>query len=518
MPRGGRVRRAIVGLGLALASGIVAPGGTLPAAPAPRAKVVYNKGRSFRIPFNVEDEDRPRIREVQLYVSEDQGLSWRPAGVTAPDQPSFPFRAGRDAEFWFAVRTRDIKGRLFPGSDATVEPSLRVVVDTTAPSLVVEPLPRRGSLAAIRWEVQDEHLDLASLVVEYQVQGSDAWRQVPLARALIGAAKWDAGTAEPVRVRVGVEDKARNRQQDERTLPGGDATAADLTGSDPPDPAAPPPITPISTRPTPVPFRREREDLGDPFAETPPDASPAPASSPFPATPPPEPPPAPQEGGQTLLVGSPRFPLQYAVDDAGPAGAAVVELWATHDGGRSWNRLGQDPDRVTPFPVDLGGEGTFGLYLVARAVTGLGDPPPAPGDPPQSWVEVDMTPPAVQLDPPKVGAGASAGKVAISWRAADPHLAARPVVLSYRPDRPDAIWQQITPPLENTGQYVWTLPAGVPPRFHLRIDAFDSLGNRGSAETTDTGPVIVDRTRPRSRIIGLDPSARAAGPSAHPLR
>jgi hypothetical protein len=130
-----------------------------------------------------------------------------------------------------------------------------------------------------------------------------------------------------------------------------------------------------------------------------------------------------------------------------------------------------------------------------------------------------MTPPAVQLDPPKVGTGASAGKVAISWRASDPHLAARPVVLSYRPDRPDAIWQQVTPPLENTGQFVWTVPAGIPPRFHLRIDVFDTLGNRGSAETTDSGPVIVDRTRPRGRILGLDPVAPQRPrrrPSAHP--
>jgi hypothetical protein len=78
---------------------------------------------------------------------------------------------------------------------------------------------------------------------------------VPIARALIGAAKWDAGTAEPIRVRVSVDDKARNRKQEERTLPGGAATAADLAGTDPPDPTAPPPITPISSGPTPVPSR-----------------------------------------------------------------------------------------------------------------------------------------------------------------------------------------------------------------------------------------------------------------------
>src|SRR5439155_1146860 len=158
-----------------------------------------------------------------------------------------------------------------------------------------------------------------------------------------------------------------NRQQQELALPSGGPVPDDLAGSEPPDPSAPPPITPISSGPTPVPSRND--DLGDPFAA-----------------------------------------------------------------------LGGPPPDVAPTPAPVPAA-----------------PPPAPAAPPQTWVEVDLTPPMVQLEAPKVGAGASAGKVTISWRATDPHLAARPIVLSYRPDRPDAIWQQITPPLENTGHYVWTV-------------------------------------------------------------
>src|SRR5207302_1603703 len=86
---------------------------------------------------------------------------------------------------------------------------------------------------------------------------------------------------------------------------------------------------------------------------------------------------------RSLLVASPQFPLQYEVDDAGPDGPNTVELWVTSNGGRTWNRQGEDPDRRSPFPVNLGGEGTFGLCLVARSASGLGDQPPAQGDPPQ---------------------------------------------------------------------------------------------------------------------------------------
>jgi len=67
----------------------------------------------------------------------------------------------------------------------------------------------------------------------------------------------------------------------------------------------------------------------------------------------------------------------------------------------------------------------------------------------------------------------------------------------------------ITPtPIENNGQFTWNLPANCPPRIHFRVDVVDSLGNRGSAETTETGAVLVDRTKPKGRITGLVPSNR----------
>jgi hypothetical protein len=207
------------------------------------------------------------------------------------------------------------------------------------------------------------------------------------------------------------------------------------------------------------------------------------------------------------------------VDDAGPSGPASVELWITQDGGRTWIRRGDDPDRASPMEVDLGGEGTYGLCLVARSAAGLGDQPPAPGDPPQSWVEVDATPPIVQLDPPQVGTGPNSGKVAISWRATDLHLGAKPISIFWRADQPGAGWQPLAEGLENTGRFIWAVPPTVPPRFHIRVEAVDSVGHRGGAETTDTGAVVIDRSRPRSRIIGLDPNARSGmGPGAWPVR
>jgi hypothetical protein len=553
------------------------PGGKIP--------LIYQKKRSFRIPFQIDAEGRARLKEVQLWVSEDSGFHWEPRSRTTPDLGKFTFRTSHDGEFWFATRTLTVDDVYSPPMNQTVEPSMKVVVDTVPPSLVLEPDGRRGSLASVRWEMKDENLDLKSFVMEYQVEGARSWRKVPVRRvSLLGAQRWEAGTADSLRVRASVADKAGNVTETEIVLPEGTAGGPDFAAAD--VDISPPPVEQISSAGSPIAegpgfppiqeapaagsgsgprsgprrslARRTRAEDGEnrgsvvaapdwdrtggptagavgagggPGSAALAAAAPGPPfGSPFSnsedggtplergasVSPASQSPGEPSGSGRgTLLVPSPRFRLQYAIEDAGPSGPAVVELWITQDGGRTWIRRGEDPDRVSPFDIDLGGEGTYGLCLVARSVSGLGDQPPAPGDPPQSWVEVDTTPPTVQLYPPQIGTGPNAGKVAITWRASDLHMAPRSVSLFWRPEQTGASWQPIVESQENVGQYVWTVPPSFPARFHLRVEAIDSVGHRGWAETTDGAPVLVDRSRPRSRIIGLDPNARAGdGPAA----
>ena len=50
-------------------------------------------------------------------------------------------------------------------------------------------------------------------------------------------------------------------------------------------------------------------------------------------------------------------------------------------------------------------------------------------DPPQVWVEVDLTKPQVQLQEVYVGRGSEGGRLAIAWRAADKNLSPRPITI-----------------------------------------------------------------------------------------
>ncbi len=412
--------------------------------------------RAFSIPVTVDPKQRSKTREMLLWASDDMGESWKRSGKTDPDHPSFYFRAPRDGEYWFAVQTVNKDGGFWPAGDRPVQPAIKVIVDSNPPTVTLESRGRRGSLAAVQWEVQDEHLDLRSLVLEYQAEGVRDWRQVPLARdegVRIGYKSWDAGTAEALRVRLSIRDFAGNTRSVDQGLADGMASEPNPNLPETRVSSAPPPVTPISNRSAPTPSA----DSGraDPFDAV--DAAPTPASLPPPESAPPaarpkdrafeespgptpEPTPTPETVAparrQMLLVKSPRFPLKYEVTDAGPAGPALVELWVTRDGGRNWNRQAEDADHQSPYNVDLGNEGTFGLWLVVQSAAGLGELPPAPGDTPQMWVEVDSTPPAVTVDRPKIGTGKNAGKVAIDWKADDAHPGPHPISLYYRPSAP----------------------------------------------------------------------------------
>ena len=253
--QGGRCGRSLKVLAVALGALTIAAAGlasgALAAEPPARSSdgkvpLIYQKKRSFRIPFKIDAEGRARLKEIQLWVSEDSGFHWEPKSKTTPDLGKFTFRTSHDGEFWFATRTLTVEDEYSPPMNQTVEPSMKVVVDTVPPSLVLEPDGRRGSLAGVRWEVKDEHLDLKTLLLEYQVDGAKEWRQVPIRRpALLGTQRWDAGTADSLRVRASVADKAGNVADAEIVMPEGTAGDPDFAAVDAETSA--PPVEQISS-------------------------------------------------------------------------------------------------------------------------------------------------------------------------------------------------------------------------------------------------------------------------------
>jgi hypothetical protein len=408
-------------------------------------RVSPTKDRTFRIPFQTQPGDR-RLREIQLYYSMDQGRTWRQYATATPDQGYFQqFTAPQDGMYWFAVRTVDLQGRINPPTDDGLRAGLKVLVDTQRPIVNLRGLTARDGHVGVEWEARDENLDINTLRLEYQVQGGTQWQPVRTELIATGQAYWIPITNAPLEVRLTVSDTAGNVGEARLAL------------------AAP---------------------------------GPASAGNAYPPPPPGNPPPA---QPAMRYVNNKRINLNYKLDDVGPSGA-IVELWYTRDG-RNWQKYSEDKNPQPPYIVDVHDEGVYGFTLVVRSGVGIGDKPPQVGDPPQIWVEVDLTKPQVRLLNVDVGRGIDAGNMTITWTATDKNMARQPITLSYA-EQPDGPWTTIASTLDNTGRYVWRMPpTGVPFKMLVRVEAVDKAGNIGSAITTEH--VKVDLSRPKVSILDV---------------
>ncbi len=512
--------------------------------PQNQLKVAYSNERLFRIPFEVDAEVRKRLSEVYLYYSD--GIDWIYAGATAPDKPTFPFRADHDGEYLFAVRTKDRNNRLYPPDNQPVEPRLKVVVDTEKPSVVLRDSPRRGGEIPIWWRVIDPNLDLSTFVIEYRIQGAPAneWRRVQVTPQVFGQYRLDVGTGLAVVIRISVTDKAGNLGTRSKEIAAVTAIAApDRSSVTPPD--RPLPLEPVRQELPETPGFIEElpgpED--DPFEgifdrassrTTPPSTSQASTVTPRPSQPasrldpnfPPDPstlseapdprsatttmeatPPSAEAPPGPILVGSRTIPLQYDVGEISPDLVYTVEMWRSGDQGRTWEIIGVDPDRRSPIQVELPSDGLHGLRIVISDRNNLGDPRPEQGTPPQFEVIVDTTKPRIGIDSVRFGTGETSNTLFITYRTEEQHPAEFPVVLEIKPDQPDGLWRPIGDRrLPDSGTFAWQLPRDVPARFRLRAIANDAVGNFRIIEWPQ--PISSNLARPRGRILGLDPSAR----------
>jgi hypothetical protein len=206
------------------------------------------------------------------------------------------------------------------------------------------------------------------------------------------------------------------------------------------------------------------------------------------------------------LTNSRRFSLDYDVEAVGPEGVAEVELWGTIDSGSTWVKWGADPDRASPFDVEVNGEAIYGFRIVIVGKSGLATSSPQPGDAADIWVGIDSTRPAAHLTGAAYGQGEAAGKLDIRWDANDANLGPRPITLAIS-DRPDGPFAPIAAGLPNTGQYFWEFDPRSPRQIYLRLEVRDEAGNIAIDQLTE--PIKVEGLEPKGRIRGFNPAVES---------
>ena len=215
-------------------------------------------------------------------------------------------------------------------------------------------------------------------------------------------------------------------------------------------------------------------------------------------------------GGQasdsnTQIISSKRFRLNYDIDAIDPSGVGQIDLWMTRDGGQSWELWGQDPDNVSPFPVEVQTEGMYGFRIVVRSVDGLAGRGPTRGDSADMWIQVDVTSPLTKITSVPYGRGREAGKLVINYAVNDANLSLRPNRLSWSRS-PEGPWTLIEEGLRNEGRYLWTVDRNTPDRIFLRLESHDRAGNRGVHNLSQA--IDVSGLVPRGTIYGVEPVGR----------
>ena len=493
-----------------LAAHAQAPPGSAP------SKMYTNKPQ-FRLPFNLDDRERQRLREIQLYVRYDND-SWAMKETAPPMQKAFTFRAAQDGEYSFSIVTVDKGGRATPADVTKEPPALIVVVDTQKPEVEMTPAQHDGQ-ECVRCTVHDANPDPSAVKVEYQTSDK-TWKpleSVPGSPDLFHLPDRSSWTGQ---LRASATDRADNTGTHEMTWPTpapAAETAAGHNDTHVEKMAAGPELTPPPVRTTQAPQAMPNPPMPAPMASPPSVIQPVAAQEPVPTNSQPVVVNGHDQGGMShdqgvsnrQLINSTHVVLDYRIDQVGPSGVSKVEIWMTPDEGRTWQRLCEVPNHRSPAEFDLPREGVYGVCVVVTNGNSISDPPPSSGTVPDWWIEVDTTRPVAQLQSVRPGAAEDAGTLLITWAASDKNLSGEPIDLYYATSR-EGPWMAIGRGLRNDGAYRWQAPHDGVGKYFIRMDVTDRAGNLTRCETPEA--VVLDLMHPKAKVLGV--SVSVSGPHA----
>ncbi|MFM7151599.1 MAG: hypothetical protein ACKO23_17375 [Gemmataceae bacterium] len=406
--------------------------------------VHYFAERTFEIPYSMS-ADRP-FRRLHLHVSSD-GKEFTAAGSTLQREGAFTYTAKADGWYYFVVQVEENDGTLNPPRVQQAPPSMRVCVDSEKPRVNLRQVTPRQGLVAVEWLVNDRNIDLQTLRLEYRPVGATAW--IPLKHLKMEHAQfdWNPQGPGPFEARVLVKDKAENLSEaTTRVLldPSRTGSASTVAGGG--------------------------SVVGGAAAGA---------------------------DRKVIYVNKKTGKLNYNIEGAGPSKVKHVEVWMTRDT-TQWTRYGEAPP-TGPFEITVTSQGRYGFTLRPISGVGRGTVAPRAGDLPHVWVEVDETPPVVQLHHVIVGEGSDAGKITVQWRAEDKFLKEQPITIYYATSA-EGEWKVLKENVENTGVCKCET-AGLPFEFFVRVEATDKAGNKAHSQTRET--VKVDLSEPKVTDINI---------------
>jgi hypothetical protein len=183
--------------------------------PAPKKLIQYTNTPQVDLDYEVSKVGPSGVGQVTLYVTTDEGNTWKEFGDDSDLLPPFNLELPSEGQYGFmlVVRSKAGLGRAAPQPGQA--PDIRVELDTTQPEAVlykVEADPRRKDMLFLTWDAMDKNLAEKPINLYWSKKPDGDWQPIALELANSGRHAWQMPSDLPFKVylRLEVHDLAGN--------------------------------------------------------------------------------------------------------------------------------------------------------------------------------------------------------------------------------------------------------------------------------------------------------------------
>ena len=172
--------------------------------------------KRFRLNYDINAIDPSGVGKVDLYITQDQGRSWKLWGQDPDNQSPFPVEVQDQGLYGFRVVVHSKDGLVGTGPSSGDDADMWVRIDTQTPMAQITSVPYgRGTEAGrlvINYRVSDEFLTLRPLRISYSRSPQGPWTIIEDNLRNEGRYLWKVDRAVPDRIflKIDAKDQAGN--------------------------------------------------------------------------------------------------------------------------------------------------------------------------------------------------------------------------------------------------------------------------------------------------------------------
>lgn len=179
------------------------------------AAIIHTNQTRLELDYEIPKMGPSGVGVVELWVTMDNGRTWKKASEKTDPQPPFVFDAPNEGVYGFTmiVKSKAGLGRREPSAGDA--PELRVEIDTTQPLATLYPVeadPRRKDLLYLIWKADDKNLGPQPVSLLWAEKQGGPWHPIAADQANTGRYQWRTPEQMPYRIflRLEVRDLAGN--------------------------------------------------------------------------------------------------------------------------------------------------------------------------------------------------------------------------------------------------------------------------------------------------------------------